>query len=266
MHPWLVHNGAGWGIATYFFCIALGMSLGSFALRREALREGLAPKSLMDIALVVVPGAWIGSRLLYLLVEDPTFLWTAPQRLWSPGGGFVFLGGFAMVATLIILRTRRAGLPLPKVLDCFAPALGIGYAFGRLGCLGAGCCWGKPITFPFDVALPWGIAYHAPTSTPAHLHGVMLHPSPLYESLLGLALFAWVTLSRKQRQFDGEMALRFLGGYAVGRFCLEFLRGDPGRGFHGMFSTSQWLCMGMLATAAVIYAWRRHVAGALSPG
>ena len=80
-----------------------------------------------------------------------------------------------------------------------------------------------------------------------------LHPSQLYESLLGLCtLLVLVYLSRRERK-RGALILTFISCYAVGRFFIEFTRGDVDRLFWGPFSTSQWLSGVLLLLVLFFY-------------
>lgn len=123
---------------------------------------------------------------------------------------------------------RLARQPVLPYLDAAIPAGLAGYALGRMGCLLAGCCFGTPTD------LPWGIYYPA-ESNPylAHLtagliptgaaHSHAVHPIPVYHALLAIAL-CWATL--KAPRTPGRALAIGVTGYGVGRFLLEFLRGD----------------------------------------
>ena len=50
----------------------------------------------------------------------------------------------------------------------------------------------------------------------------------------------------------GALILTFIACYAVGRFFLEFFRGDADRLSWGPFSTSQWLSAAMLLLAFLL--------------
>src|SRR6185295_11459391 len=57
-------------------------------------------------------------------------------------GGIVLYGGLlaGMLAAMVLARWR--GLPALRVADLAAPGVLLAAAFGRLGCLLAGCCHG----------------------------------------------------------------------------------------------------------------------------
>lgn len=105
------------------------------------------------------------------------------------------------------LWLRARSQPALKYFDAAMPAAFIGYAIGRVGCLIAGCCFGTP------TELPWGVAYPEPHS----------HPAAVYHVLLALPLGY---LAFKAYGTPGRPLAVGLLGYGVGRFLLEFLRGD----------------------------------------
>ena len=59
-------------------------------------------------------------------------------------GGLVLYGGvgLALVAIVIFARRNRVQCPPLKLVDLIIPSFFLALAFGRLGCLMNGCCWG----------------------------------------------------------------------------------------------------------------------------
>jgi phosphatidylglycerol:prolipoprotein diacylglycerol transferase len=106
------------------------------------------------------------------------------------------------------------------------PAVTLGHAIGRVGCLLAGCCYGK------ETNMWWGI----------QLHGSHRHPTQILESL-GLFLIALILI--KTRPSLKSFALYFIG-YGVLRFGIEILRGDTIRGTWGILTPSQWISFGLI--------------------
>lgn len=139
-------------------------------------------------------------------------------------------------ATQVFLQFT--GQPLLPYLDATATGLALFLACGRLGCLMAGCCHGRPAG--------WGVRYGA-----AHVaHGfarcyanIALFPVQALEA--GWA--ACVALAGSLLIFGGaEPGVAFamvVIGYAVGRFGCEFLRGDADKPFLAGFSEAQWTAL-----------------------
>jgi phosphatidylglycerol:prolipoprotein diacylglycerol transferase len=90
---------------------------------------------------------------------------------------------------------------------------------------------------------------HNITGVPLH---VRLHPTQLYEAALVLLMIPFLMWLRKTRSFYGPVMLAYVVFYAVARFFLEFLRGDPrGYFFKHLLSTSQ--VIGVLIIPVAIF-------------
>jgi phosphatidylglycerol---prolipoprotein diacylglyceryl transferase len=76
----------------------------------------------------------------------------------------------------------------------------------------------------------------------------------LYESIVCLALFAFLVGLARRKRFDGEIILAYTLLYAAARFVLEFFRGDDDRGFvfGGLLSTSQFIGLILFVTSMVL--------------
>jgi phosphatidylglycerol:prolipoprotein diacylglycerol transferase len=125
-------------------------------------------------------------------------------------------------------------MPVWTVTDVFAPGIALGHVVGRLGCLFAGCCFGKPTT------MPWGITFHSEFAAQnvGTTLGIPLHPTQLYEAgaeLLILGLLLWT--EKKGRPYAGRTFWSYMLLYGVSRFIIEIYRGDS-RGTVEFFSTS----------------------------
>ena len=113
----------------------------------------------------------------------------------------------------------------------------------------AGCCHGVPADNIFGVQFP----ENSPACT---LHGYQpVHPTQLYEMVvlifLGLLMQFIIPL--------GHRLYSYLIIYGVGRFAVEFLRGDD-RGSSGFLlglSPSQSLCILFILIGGVLVWWTR---------
>ncbi len=149
-------------------------------------------------------------------------------------GGSVFYGG--LIGGLIAggISAKRMKLPMKDVTDCCAPAIAIFHGFGRIGCFLGGCCYG----------VEWEHGVTFTNSLVESANGVPRVPVQLFESgfefALGIAL--WIMLSRKK--LYGRLLCVYLLVYPVGRFIVEFWRGDEYRGFLFGLSTSQLISIG----------------------
>lgn len=256
MHPRLI-------VTPYFTLYTFGVILAAaylaslWWLTRAARREGLDSDHVTSLGLWLIVGGFIGAKLLAVIRQWPEYA-ADPARLWSRSfleSAGDFYGGFLgalVVAAIYFLRHPE--LSFWKTADLCGPAVALGQAIGRIGCLMAGDDYGRPTRLPLAVTFTDPDAARiggAPL-------GVPLHPVQLYESLVCIALFfALIKLARRKR-FDGEIILAYALLYAFARFLLEYLRGDVDRGFvfNGLFSTSQFIALIIGSASAVLFAVR----------
>jgi len=141
------------------FLLFLSFLAASGMVRRMARREGLDPERLTDMGLWIFICGIIGARLLFMLRNPEQF--DSPLaflKIWQ--GGIVFYGGVAAGVMVFLYYTKRYLLPPFQVLDAVAPAVAVGIAVGRFGCLLNGCCWGAPTDVPWAITFPYGSIPH----------------------------------------------------------------------------------------------------------
>ncbi|MFW6324656.1 MAG: prolipoprotein diacylglyceryl transferase [Desulfovibrionales bacterium] len=247
MHPVLIEIGP-FTVYTYGFFIAAAFLAGMAWAMHEAGQRNLDPRTISDVGFYVIVSAILGSRLLYVIINPRYFLEHPLEILMFWKGGLVFLGG-AILATLTVLYYFRSKqMSVWPWADCFAPALALGQAVGRLGCLAAGCCFGKECT------LPWAVTFSDERSlAPLNL---ALHPTQIYHSLAGLLTFGIILGFKKHVKRDGQLIALFFMLYAVFRFSIEFFRNDY-RGDFGALSLTQVIALMVLLAGAALFIKRR---------
>jgi phosphatidylglycerol---prolipoprotein diacylglyceryl transferase len=253
MYPILFEIG-GFPIYTYGVLLAAAYLLGlQFALKR-ARQRGLDPNRVMDLGIWIIVSALAGAKLLLLMVEWDTYTASFSQLLTLVRSGGVFYGGLIAAVIVALWYLWRHRMPVWQVTDVFAPGIALGHVIGRLGCLFAGCCFGKP------TSVPWAITFHNKyaeqnVGTPLE---VPLHPTQLYEA--GAELLILVVLlatERKGRPFPGRTFWGYMLVYGISRFIIEFYRGDS-RGAVGMFSTSQFVSLLIIPLSIVMLVYLRR--------
>jgi len=151
---------------------------------------------------------------------------------------------------VLLRRYKLAALP---TFDVIVPSLALGHSIGRIGCLMAGCCWGAACD------LPWAITYTDPVA--AERLGTPLfrpvHPFPIYEALFNFGLYLLLAALFKRRLAAGRVFATYLVLYGIGRFLLEWTRGDAMRGFvlGGILSTSQLISLGLIVVGVGLHLW-----------
>ena len=259
MHPQLV--------TTHFFTIhTFGVLLAAAYLAalwwlvRGARRSRVDPETVTSLGVWAIVGAIVGAKAL-LFVRSASDYTGSVADVWSlvtSAGDFYggFIGG--LIASALFFWWHP-NVRFWKIADLCAPAIALGQAIGRIGCLMAGDDYGRP------ASVPWAVTFTDPAAASiggAPL-GVPLHPVQLYESVVCLALFLLLVQLAHRRHREGDIIVAYTGLYAVARFVLEFFRGDADRGFvfGGLLSTSQFIGIGMFALALVFFVARRRRIG-----
>ena len=126
------------------------------------------------------------------------------------------------------------------------PSIALAQGFGRIGCFLAGCCYGKETDSHLSVV------FQNSDFAPNH---VALIPTQIYSSILDFLHFFILLYVAKHKKAEGEVAACYLILYSIGRFFLEFFRGDIARGNVGILSTSQFISIFTgIAGVAVLFA------------
>jgi phosphatidylglycerol:prolipoprotein diacylglycerol transferase len=237
MHP-ILFDFDGLTIYSYGILLAAAYLLGlQFALVRARAR-GLNPQRVMDLGIWIIVSALIGAKLLLLIVDFRQFTSSPRELLGLARSGGVFYGGLIAAVVVALWYLRRHELPLWTTTDVFAPGIALGHIVGRLGCLMAGCCFGRP------TSVPWAITFRDPAAaanvgTPL---GIPLHPTQLYDAVAeALILIVLLALERRGRSFAGRTFWSYMLLYGVSRFFIEFYRGDSRGLVFDTLSTSQFV-------------------------
>jgi phosphatidylglycerol:prolipoprotein diacylglycerol transferase len=228
MHPILFDLGP-LTIHSYGVLLAAAYLLGLQLALIRARRQGLDRQRVMDPGIWIILSALAGAKLLLLIVDFRQFTGSTRAFLGLLQSGGVFYGGLIAAVVVALWYMRRHRMPLWTTTDVFAPGIALGHVVGRLGCLMAGCCFGRP------ASVPWAITFTDPSSVvaSAQLLGVPLHPTQLYEAateavILGVLL------------------------YGTSRFVIEFYRGDARGLVFGVLSTSQFVSVVIVPLAIVM--------------
>lgn len=255
MHPVLfeIPIFRGLTIYTYGVLVAAGFMAGIVWIIYETRRLDLDTARALDLVFYIIIAAIIGSRLMFLIVNDPARLVKEPWSLfmiWE--GGLVFQGGLLFSIIVSVIYFKRKKMPFLPYADVFSPAIALGHVFGRFGCLMAGCCYGGPA----PSGAWYAIVFPNNPNTFA-LPGVPLYPTQPLESLGELLIFLGLVIFRKHKKFDGQVFAIYLMAYSVLRFFNEMLRGDADRGYviKGLISTAQGVSIVLFCCGVALLIW-----------
>ena len=221
----------------YGLMIAIGVLVAYSVGEYRAKKQGLDPDSLFWITVSCLIGGILGAKLLFILVEIKSII-ADPSILLDVTHGFVVYGGIIGGIGVGYLYCKLKKLVFLKYFDLVMPSIAIAQGFGRVGCMFAGCCYGRETDGWFHVI------YHSSDFAP---NGVALIPTQMIMAILNFAhFFILAFLIKKLVKHDGQIAGFYLVFYSIGRFFLEYLRDDP-RGSVDILSTSQFISLFILA-------------------
>lgn len=276
---------------SYSLMMLLGFVGAWLLARKRASAYGIPPKNLDNISLLMPIAGLFGARLFARLFYAKLPLIEA-LKVWE-GDGLVFYGGFLLCIAVVVIYALVRNVNLVSLMDCLAPSVAVGLAFGRVGCFLGGCCWGDlcvapaqlaPIhdsvvvhqvyTFPAISSAAWPLAVSFPHGSeifrqhvklglisPEALRSLPVHPVQLYEAALAALLaFGVHRLTRKPGR-PGNASLSLLFGYAAIRFATEFLRADNKLyGWHMTFSqvVSVYITLTCIAVLALRSMYARN--------
>ena len=259
---WLEAQGLpGWLAPSYVMTVALAGFLGAMSffwlVRRDKADKVIEGRALLFGYLAALAGGYVFEAVRAVPAVIASGSLSPLFHVGRAAYGGLIAG---VLVPVFVLRRYRA--PVRPFLDRSVPVLGIAYASVRTGCFLAGCDYGRSTAGALGVRFPPGSPAamdHASLGwVPAGGSSLPVHATQLYEAALGAvaSLVAAVWLARGYR--DGRAFCTWLGVYAIGRFSIEFLRGDRSRGVYGGLSSAQIVSIAILIgiAAVLLRAWR----------
>ncbi len=230
----------GLGLKIHGFSLTLvaGAFAGVYLTAWRARREAINPDVVFELAVWLLTGGFVGARALFL-AQHPQVVHSVWDvfKVWQ--GGIVFYGCIMGGLAGSLLYWKRHPFPFLAMCDAVAPALAIGIAIGRAGCLLNGCCYGATsdlpwaITFPAG-SLPWLHQVAGGWIAADAARSLAIHPTQVYAVLDGLFLLVLLSAYFPRRRRDGEVMALLMVTYPVTRFLIERLRDDEGTFLLGM--------------------------------
>lgn len=263
-------------------------------------KEGRDFNFCSDLLFWIMIAGIVGARIAYVMADLPYFLKHPSEILRVDKGGLIFYGGFLGAGIAIAAIARIHKQKLTSLLDFVIASLPLAHAFGRIGCFMNGCCFGKLVSSGPGVRFPLTspaarLQYMEGLITNERVHRLMtyvnegrmsrpqfvdkigelvdsgalaatdaralaVHPVQLYEAAFNFSLFLLIRHAYRHRKTDGTIIALYLLTYPVGRFCLEFLRGDDRGVFMGV-SVGQAASVMLFTIGWVMLAWARKNSG-----
>ena len=232
----LFHIGS-YTVYSYGMMIFLGIVCAYLTAEFRAKKRGLNSDNVFDMSMLSVIGGAVGAKLLFYIVEIKSVI-ANPSILLQIKDGFVVYGGIIGGIISCLIYCKKKKLDPAEWFDLIIPEIAIAQAFGRIGCLLAGCCYGAETTSAFHIVF---------TSSDYAPNNVWLYPTQIMSAMLNLLNFVLLTqvIARLTKK-KGVVTACYLIFYSIGRFVIEFFRGDLERGAVGALSTSQFISIFIL--------------------
>jgi phosphatidylglycerol:prolipoprotein diacylglycerol transferase len=207
-------------VPTHALFVGLGVLAAIAVFVVEARRRGQTDERLVYVVLGAVVGGAVFMRMGTWMQHVDLRENASVTEQWLYGNRSI-LGGLFGAWLGVHVAKRLVGYRI-RTGDLFAPAVAIGMAVGRVGCLLTELP-GTPTGSTYGIRLDADAA--ARLGAPA---GVPLHPSFVYEIVFHAAAFCvlWFWLRHRLAAAPGETLTLYLAGYGIFRFLVELVRGN----------------------------------------
>jgi phosphatidylglycerol---prolipoprotein diacylglyceryl transferase len=241
---------------------------------KQMIKEIVMPhKRVGDIVILAAISGIVGAKLLYMTERDyPT--WSAMIQDFFSGSGLAVYGGFILAFFVVSYYVRSKKIPLSQLLDACAPAMILGTGLGRLGCHFSGDGdWGDPNPYvkPFEWLPDWLWAYNYPNNVmnmnllmddcyyPAdfgdycHMLTKPVFPTPIYELIICLVIFAILWKLRHRVRLHGIVFTVYLIFTGLERYLLEMIRVNDDYTLGGLsLSQAQYIALSLMAIGIIL--------------
>jgi len=161
-------------IKSYGFMLMIGFLSAIWLACRRAMRVQANPDVVLNMGLIALIAGVAGARLYFVLHYWESQFAHLDSPIWAAlridRGGLEFWGGPILAIPCVVLYLWWTKQSIRWYIDIVSPSLMWGLAFGRMGCLLNGCCYGGVCLDPNDPhrekpAFPWAIRF--PYGSPA---------------------------------------------------------------------------------------------------
>jgi len=222
MRPYLIELG-GVRVPAYGSLMVVALLAGLLLARYRARQAGIEPRRAMYVLIWMMLGMWLGSKLLYYVLNVPPDLPTLEAHFnFLRISGKRLFGGIPLAALFAWSRCRVQQVPFWKTMDVVTPSFLLGLFLQRIGCFCNGCCAGR------STGMPWGVDFVAGTAERYQQFlgdaTIPLHPTQLYAAACACLFFFLALAIDRRKPFAGFTLLSMLNLYGVARFVIEFYR------------------------------------------
>lgn len=224
MFPILYQNGS-FVLYTHDFFTSFGLLVGLLLYYYELRRRGMLNYKIFWISIAAIFGGGLGCRLITAWEHLPYYTnqGDVPFSYLVAHSGKSIIGGIAGGYVAIAL-SKKAFHYTRSTGDCYAAAIPLAMAIGRVGCFLSELPLGTPTNLPWGISASQSAAEHFTTCPYCQQK---MHPSMIYEIIFHLIAFVLILRYRHLVIVQGDTLKLYLLAAAIFRFLVEFVRGNP---------------------------------------
>ena len=258
------------GIDLYLICLCLAIISALLIFRVMADKMKISAK-LQNHCLYIAVGAIFFGYLSAVFFQAIYNIKTVGRFVINQSTGATFygglIGGAAVFLTLYFAignktfaEDREHVRSLFKITDIAACSITLAHAIGRVGCLMAGCCHGKPTNAWFGIKMDTGIR-----SITGEVIMQKVVPTQLFETVFLLVILLYIVSRIKDKQ---TYCLQFyMCIYGVWRFIIEYLRDDyRGTTIINVLTPSQLTAVLMVLGGVLLIFLQKNIQAKLESG
>ncbi len=229
----------GFKLPTYGLLMLIAIYSSAYIVIRRCRKKEIRSYTIIIIFACAAFGVISGGSLLYMFITYPvSYIIQSILRLDFSifKTGLVFYGGLFGGAAGMFFGTQLTKTPIYLIEDEVAPTIPFCHAIGRIGCLLAGCCYGREYSGLFAVKNyvvdPGGV--------------LTFFPVQLVEASGDILIAVILYYLAKKPHEKYSLFFDYIFLYGILRLITEMLRDDDIRGIYYGFSTSQWISMALI--------------------
>ena len=237
-----------------------------------------AKEQAIPILFIAVITAIIGAKVFHWFENWDEFISDPIGSIFS-FSGLTFYGGLIVAYFSCVYYSKTKNIPWVQLSDAVAPSLILSYGIGRIGCQVSGDGdWGivnlsdKPEWLSFIPDWLWAYDYPnnilnqgvlIPGCEGTHCFQLAepVFPTPVYETLMAVAIFTFLWSVRKKIKIPGVLFATYLMFNGIERFLIEKIRVNVEFDFLGIIVTqAEVISTGIFITglALLIYFLKTH--------
>ena len=224
----------GYEITILGILLAVSMIIGITCAVLDAKRRNQNQDFILGAICMAVIGAVIGGRLFYV-----AFSWNLfKSDLWEivrlRNGGMAYYGALIGGMLLVSILCKIGKVSFGETADNMTVGILIVQIFTRLGDFFNRESFGQYTEWPVAMQLPLSSVRSSEVSSMMRenlltIDGsswIQVHPVFLYDMVWCILLLLFLLIIRRKKAFSGEVFLRYLAGYGLGRVFVEYFRTD----------------------------------------